>query len=237
MFDRSRSVAGNIRQYDLLASATIAAEGQAIISVASGLGGSVVQPSAGNAGEKFVGFSRLDAIRVSTEVVVERVTVPLAGGTVNLAHANLVASSTNAYNVTDAALMTVVGGAPNTTEVQINTTNGTATFNVAQASDVVQITYRRNLSVEESKMKYKNSLVQNFASDYLHTLPVMGGEGTMYTDQFDSSLANTFAVNTAVRCGAGGLLTTAGSGTIVGYVVQTPGTADSLLGVKYTVSI
>ncbi len=236
MFDRSRSEWSNIRQYPVLASATIAAEGQAMISVANGTGGSCVQPSTGAASEKFIGFSRTDNIRVSTEVVVERVTVPLAGGTVNLAHANLVASSTNAYNVTDAALMTIVGGAPATTEAQVNTTNGTITFNVAQASDVIQVTYRRNLSVEESKMKYKNSLAQNIAADFFHLVALMGGEGTMYTDQYDSSVANTFAINTAVRLGAAGLLTTAGAGSIIGYVVQVPGTTDAFVGVKYEVS-
>lgn len=236
MFDRSRSEVSNIRQYDVLASATIAAEGQAMISVANGTGGSCVQPSAGNASEKFVGFSRTDNIRVSTEVVVERVTVPLAGGTVNLAHANLVASSTNAYNVTAGSVMTIVGGAPAPGQAQVNTTNGTITFNVAQASAVVQVTYRRNLTVEESKMKYKNSLAQNIAADFFHTCAIMGGEGKMFTDQYDSSLADTFAINTAVKTGANGLLTTTGSGTTIGYVIQVPGTSDAFLGVKYAVT-
>jgi hypothetical protein len=234
MFDRSKSTYSSNRSYNVLAGATIAAEGQAMIAVDNGLGGIAARVATGAASEKFIGFSRTDNIRVTTEVVVESIVVPAGGGLVNLKHGQIVSGSTLAYNVTGAVALTQVGVAPAAGEVQFNITNGTITFNAAEAGDTVTVQYRYNMTVEQSKLKHRNSLPNNIATDYLSIVGVMGGEGTMYTDQFDPSVL--FTSLQTVRLGANGLTNT-GAGTIIGYVTQVPSVSNSMLGVKFTVSL
>lgn len=232
MFDRSRSYASSTKQEPVLAGATISAEGQALIYVADGLGGVAVKPSTGAASEKFAGFSRTDNIRVSTETVMEEITIPVAGGVVNLAHANLVASSARAYDVTTAAVMADVVSPPAAGEVTINYTNGTIEFNVADAGDVVTVTYTRNLTIEESKLKYRESLPNNIASSYFGLVDCMGGKGVMFTDQFDTSKA--YADLGTIYLGANGLLTSTAGGTAIGFCTLIPSVGNAILGVKFT---
>lgn len=234
MFDRNHSVYSSVRSYDVLAGAVIAAEGQAMVAVDNGVGGIAVKVAAGTSGEKFVGFSRTDNIRVSTEVVVESITIPTGGGVVNLKHGQIVTGSVLAYDVTTAAALTQVVSPPAAGECSLNLTNGTIEFNTADAGDVVTVQYRRNLTLEESKLKYRNSLPNNIAVDYLGVVGVMGGEGQMFTDQFDSSV--NFTILQAVKLGANGLTNT-GVGTTIGYVTQVPSVSNSMLGVKFTVSV
>lgn len=236
MFDRTRTVYGSCLNYTVVAGATIAAEGMALSLVDDGAGGTAVRPCTA-AAEKFIGFSRSDNIRVATEVVVESITVPGGGGAVNLSFGNIVVGSSNAFNVTGAVALTLVGGAPAAGEYQINTTNGIITFNAAEAADVVTVTYRRTLTLEQIQMKYQSSLPNNIAMDWLGYMDVMGGEGNMYTDQYDTAFMNTYTPTTALRLGAGGLVTTQGAGTVIGYVLAQPGATNPYLGIKYAATI
>lgn len=233
-FDRNKSTYSSVRSYDVLAGATITAEGQPLIAVSNGTGGIAVKVSTGAASEKFVGFSRTDNIRVSTDVIVESITIPAGGGVVNLQHANLVASSALAYDVTTSAAMADVVSPPAAGQVTIGYTNGTIEFNAADGGDVVTVQYRYNLTVEESKMKHRNSLPNNIATDYLGIVGAMGGEGQFFTDQYDTAVSYT--ILGAIYLGANGLLTSAAGGTQIGYCTQVPSTTNAFIGVKFAVS-
>ncbi len=233
-WDRQNSTYTTNKGADVLAGQTIAAEGAPLITVADGAGGVAVRACTGAGGEKFAGFSRTDSIRVTTDVIVESITIPLAGGIVNLQHANIVAASGYAYDETAAAVLTQVVSPPGAGQCTINVTNGTIEFNVADASDVVTVSYRYNLTLEESKMKFRNSLPNNIATDYFGRVGVMGGQGNFFTDQYNTAVA--YAALGTIYLGANGLLTSGAGGTAIGFCTQVPGTSNGYLGVEFTVS-
>lgn len=231
MYDQNRSRYSVINPYPVAAGATIAAEGAALVAVDDGMGGIAAAPSTGGAGEQFLGWSRTDNVRVATEVVIETVTVPVGGGTVNLAHGQLVTGSIYAYDNTAAAALTVVAIAPLAGQVQINLVQGTATFNAAEAGNSVTITYRRNITVVEQKLKYRDRLPNNISTDYLSQVGAMAGQGVFFTDQYDSSQA--YASLDPIYLGAGGLVTSAAGGTLIGYAHKIPTAGDVMLAVKF----
>lgn len=232
MFDRNRSFVTLTKQYNVKSGTTIPAEGAPLIFANDGAGGVVVDLCAGGAGEKFAGFSRSDNIRATTETVLESITIPVGGGVVNLAHSNLVAASARAYDVTTAAAMANVVSPPAAGEVTIGYTNGTIEFNAADAGNVVEVSYRYNLTVEQSKMKYRESLPNNIATSFFGVIDVMGGEGTVYTDQYVTS--DAYAVLGTVYLESGGLVSATAGGTAIGFVTAVPAVGNgSLLGIQF----
>jgi hypothetical protein len=231
MFDLTRSYFNDIRERAVHSAATIAEEGTVLVYVNAGDGTLAVQPSAGAGAEVVAGFAITDALKYATNVVVESVVVPAGGGAVNLRHAGLVASTTRAYNVTDAAALTAVGGAPAAGQFLMNTTNGTITFNAAEAGDTVTVTYRYTPTLEEALATHHERSINNRAQDFFHSVSVGCLEGEIFTSMYDTTQA--YAVGATVYSGANGRATSAAGGTALGVVSQTPSVNDGLLGIKF----
>lgn len=233
MFDLTRSYFNDIRERAVHPAASIAEEGTVLVYVNAGDGTLAVQPSAGAGSERVAGFAITDALKYATNVVVEQVVVPAGGGVVNLRNAGLVASTTRAFNVTDNAALTAVGGAPAAGEFQMNVVNGTITFNAAEAGDTVTVTYRYTPTLEEALATHHERSINNRAQDFYFSVSVGCLEGEIFTSMFDTTQAYT--VGALVYSGAGGRATSAAGGTQLGIVSQVPSVNDGLLGIKFHV--
>lgn len=229
-FDLTRSYWEDSKEYALADGFAVNEEGGLLTFTAAG-SGVAVRPCAGGAGERLAGWAITDAKKVTTWVVVENLTVPAGGGTVQLQNANLVSGSVYAYNNTAAAAMTVVGGAPASGEIQIAVANGTATFNVAQAGASVKVQYRYNLTLQEIFARFHERSINNRAQDYFGLQSVAKGEGEFFTTMFNTAVAYT--INATVYTGANGLITSTAGGTACGYVIRVPEAGYGYLGVKF----
>jgi len=103
------------------------------------------------------------------------------------------------------------------------------------AGDVVTIQYRYNLTLQESLDRYHERSINNRAQDYFSSVSIGCLEGEIFTSMYDTSVA--YAINDPVYPEAGGLLTSASGGAVVGKVTQVPSATDGLLGVKFTMPI
>lgn len=230
-FDLTRSYFNDIRERAVAPAALITEEGQLLMFVDAGDGTLAVQPSAGAATDRVAGFAITDALKYVTQTVVEELTVPAGGGTVSLRNTNLVATNTRAVASTSGVL-TEVGGAPAATQFQMNNTQGTITFNVAQAGETVTVTYRYTPTLEEALATWHERSINNRAQDYFSSVGVGCLEGEIFTTMYDTTQA--YAVGSVINSGAGGLVTTAAGGVAIGIVSQVPGVADGRLGVKFS---
>ena len=242
MYDRNYSQLEAPREFPMAAGAAVAEEGQLFVFVDDGAGGSALQASAGAAGEHVAGFASCDAILHVTRSLVEDATVPAAAPlTVTLENQNLVGAAgtdIRVYDVTAAAPLTynVAVGAG---QFSLVYATGVLTFNAAEASHVLEITYRYNLTVQEAQMRYQQAGVHRYAQSYFAQLAVVGGKGLIYSNQYDT--AATWTIGATVYSGANGQLVAAGPGTAVGVVAALPvvSTTDSdrygMLGVRFNI--
>jgi hypothetical protein len=243
MYDRNYSELEAPREFPLAAGAAVAEEGQLFAFVDDGAGGSALQPSTGGAGERLAGFATTDAFLHVTRSVVEAATVPAAAPfTVQLENVGLVgAAGTDilVYDETAAAALVFAAGAPAAGQFNVVYATGLLTFNVAEASNVLRIQYRYNLTQQEALTRYHDAGVHRFAQTFFGQLAVVGGHGLIWTNQYDTAV--DWAVDDAVFAGAGGQLVNAGPGTAVGVVHEVPraGTTDSdrpgMLGVRFEI--
>lgn len=233
MFDLTRSYFNDAKERPLIDGASVTEEGILLAYASDGAGGVGVQPCVA-ASVNIAGFAITDALKVVTETVVEQVTVPAAGGAVNLSHTNLVAASSRAYASTTGELTEEATGTPAAGEYYLADTTGIITFNVAQAGETVLVYYRYNLTLQDSLNKYHERSINNRAQDYFSSLSVGCLEGEIFTSMYDTSVAYTILAD--IYPAAGGLVSaTNGGGSVIGYVSQVPGVNDALLGVKFTI--
>jgi len=242
MYDHNHSEIDAPREYALAAGAAVAEEGQLFCFVDDGAGGSALQASAGAGAERLAGFSSSDAFLNVTRSLVEDATVPAAGPfTIQLENTNLVgAAGTDilVWDVTAAAAL-VFNVAVGAGQFDVAYATGIITCNVAEASHVLEVRYRYNLTVQEAMTRYQQAGVHRYAQDFFGQIAVIGGTGLIYTNQYDT--AAVWTVGAAVFSGAGGQLVIAGPGTAVGVVHAVPavGTTDSdmpgMLGVRFEI--
>jgi hypothetical protein len=122
----------------------------------------------------------------------------------------------------------------------VSYTNGTitrlATSTIADGG-YVYVNYQWELTAAEKEREGHN--FWNYDDDVTvqggKVTVITGADAIIYTTSFDPSVQ--YAINTKVRCGTTaiakeGILTTAGSGAYVGYVVQVPTAADPFLGIR-----
>lgn len=246
MFDRNHSQLDVYREFPIAAGQTITEEGQLLVFVDDGAGGTAVQPSAAGAGELLAGFAVTDSLSIVTRAVTEEITIPTASPyTVQLSHSNIDAVLPGdgnpipemlVYNEDTPGAMNF-HSSPTTDQFNINLTTGLMTFVSGNAGETVRVQYRYNITVAESKTRYNERSVNNQAQAEYEQMSVARGGGIIYTSMFDTG--QTWAVNDAVTSGAGGRLTKGGAGTAVGTVHKIPavGNTDSdysgLLGVRF----
>lgn len=232
MFDTTRSYYSDSKERAVAPGATFTAEAQFLIYVSDGAGGVAVQASAGGAAERPAGWLLSDALRISTEVIVEEVVVPaVAPYTVNLKNTNIVSGSERVVNIGTGVALAENCPVPGAAQYCLVDATGLVTFNAAQAGVSMRITYRYNMTLEQILNKYHERSINNRWQDYFGTCSVMSGEGEMFTDQYDTTQA--YAVGDIIYTGAGGRVTSAAGGVQVGMVTQVPGVNDTFFGVKF----
>lgn len=231
MFDLNRSYFNDMRERPVADGTTITEEGQLLVFVSDGAGGVAVALSAGTGAERLAGFAITDALKATTETVVEQVVVPAgASPTVNLKHTNIVNASQRVVASTTGVLAEVCP-VPGAAEYCLDDSTGIIEFNVAQAGETVTISYRYNMTLEFILNKYHERSINNRAQDFFSSVSVGCLDGEIFTSMYDTSVAYTAAG--AVLSEAGGLVTSAAGGVAVGMVSQIPSVDDGLLGVKY----
>lgn len=205
-------ITGSIER-PVAAGSIVTAEGQALVMDLAAGG---VKPSAGTSGEKFVGFALATQINPEFAPAIE--TLDVVDGKVALA-------------ATPVAGTTLVKNAATGAAIAIDGTTVTLTGNVIAGLAVAAVTvsYTRRLTVTEAKAIQGDVLPGGAASHAVGTVGTIY-DGDVYTDQFDTSV--DWAGATAVKLGADGKLTTAGSGVTLTNVtiVALPGVDSPFLG-------
>ncbi len=192
-------------------SATITADGQALVGATQANGLYGVGPSTGAAGERFVGFVRAQTSMVpyqqATAVKVETLALNASGVTVlGLAP---VSGTLSVYNKTAGAA--VAGG-----NVALAGDGVTMTVTGAPGA-TVEATYTYAMTVTQFRARFGDVQPGGYAGAQVGQVGV-GKQGLIYIDQFDT--ATDWRAVTAVRLGANGKVTGRGNGTVINAVVR-----------------
>jgi len=235
MFDRKRTHGTSTLNKNVTPGATIAQEGAVLVVIGSG-NDETVSLSAAAPNEIIAGFSVLDNYQPTTRSVVATGTIPAAPGpyTIQLPNSNIVASQYRIYDNTTGAALAPVVGIPAPGQYQMTIATGVILFNAANANQDITVYYKYNLTVQESILLFGQRHSNAGAADFLGVCTVLGGQGELWTDQFDISLVWT--IGEVAQSGANGIITHAGLGTNFGVVIHTPTTDLPWLGVRFTIA-
>lgn len=187
----------------------ISGEGQALAQVFED-GIEKVRPSTADEFQVFIGFSYGENYTPSTMSIVEELTVPAETAyTIELKQTPL-SGQIRVYDVTASAAVTA--GTPATEAAQYSISGKTITVNSAKASHVIKVVYRYAPTVMDL-MEASLPISTFTAAD---TVGMVGAiqKGEVYTDLFDAS-SDWDSATTTVRLGAGGVVTTGGSGLAI----------------------
>jgi hypothetical protein len=241
-YDLKRSHFSLILEKKVATGSVVTEEGVLLVaSLDATTGEEVVDLSAGAANEVVAGFAIRDNADNATTSTVEEGTVPSSGTLeIQLDNNNLVAStptdgSTSQLRVvasTSGALTLVDGSTPSAGQVANEPVTGLLTFNTAQSGEDVEMTYRYNLTVAESRLKFFQRNINNESGALFGQTGVGQGHGEVFTDQFDAQL--DWSAGTAITSGASGQLVQGGSGTVLdARVISVPNVNNPLLGIAF----
>lgn len=200
--------------------ATVTAEGQALVSTrVNGVQG--VSPSAGVAGEQFVGFA---TAQVSAAPFLEQVAVRVeslvvnAGGSVTTAMTPL------------AGTVSVFDNTLGAKDASIALTG--STISTLTPGNNVTVTYSHALTVAQAVFLQGNQQPGGYSGSLLGQIGV-GQGGKVFTNQIDT--AANWNVATAVKLAAGGMLTDqTGAGVAINAIILQIPTVDSpFLGLEF----
>lgn len=202
--------------------ATLSADGQAlVVSNASGAFG--VAPSAGAAGEVFVGFVNA---QTSAAPFLETVAVKIDEG---------VASAGGSFTTTFAPLAgTLIVQNPATGATIAGTTLTGSVLTGLTAGVAVRVTYQYALTVAQAVALMGNQVPSGYAGSLLGTVGV-SQRGTIFTNQFDSS--KNWQASTSIKLAANGKVTDqTGSGVVIpgAYVKSYPTHDYPFLGIEFS---
>lgn len=235
MFDLNKTYYSDSKERPVKAGAVISEEGQLLVYVDDLAGGMAVQPCTTGASQRLAGFALTDAMKVLTETVVDVVTVPTGGGTVSLGNTNIVSGSERVVASTT-GLLAEVCPTPGAAEYCLVDATGAITFNTAQAGQTVTVTYRYNLTLQQTLERFHERSVNNRAQDYFSSVGVMCEEGEIFTSMYDTSVAYT--IGALVYPAAAGKVSSVAAGAApIGFVSKLPSVADGFLGVKFDLPI
>ena len=214
------------RELALAANTQPSADGQAMVATLVG-GISGVQPSTGAAGEKFAGFVASQTSAASflqtTAVAVEVFTTP-SSKTVTLGRAPIAGTTQVKIEATNAPVA-VDGVADKVVDLSTAGVPG----------QVVVVTYRYTLSVIEARSRVGDVTPGGYAGLTTGSVSLVQA-GTVYTDQFDTSLDWGMAGESVVL-GPNGQLSTktanANGAPVSSYIVSLPTTDYPFLGIDF----
>lgn len=246
-YDLKRSHFSLVLEKSVKAGEVITEEGVLLVSeLDAATGSEVVLPSIGSGGEVVAGFAIRDNADHATTSEVESVTVPSSAPLeVQLRQNNIVtsvandgsAASLNAIASTSGALTLVDGNTPASGEIALEPASGLTTYHADEASQTVVITYRYNLTVAESRLKFYQRNINNEASTLFGQVGVGQGHGEVFTDQFDATIDWSGAgTPPPINSGPGGTLTSGGTGTLLdARVISVPNVNNPLLGISFDI--
>lgn len=245
-FDLTKSHFQLQLQKEVATGATVDREG---ILLASALESGVEKVSvAGAAGSlQVVGFAVSDNEDIATTVARETVTIPNTGAAdevVQLSNTNIVGSGATVEvmvkrndNGTVMTAQATVGAVDATNEFFVDPAAGTVTFDTADAGVSVDIQYRYNLTVLESRLRFFERNVNNQAGAIFNEVSV-AMKGEIETYEYDASVDWSGSVTPTT--GAGGLLTDGGGGTDVSakvVVIKVPSADSPTLGLRFDFTV
>lgn len=181
-------------------------------------------------GLTLLGFSKLDTVSPSTTEVVaeEGLEVPATADSdgdyhVTLGHDALTSDfETNGdvavYDVTNETWLAVEAAIGDGDFIVSDAANGELEFHSAQAGIEINVYYRRTLTASQRDQKYQRRHINSGAQDDLEKVGIIGGEGEIYTDQYDVSVGD-WSTGT-LRTGANGCITTQAGGTDISAYVR-----------------
>ena len=238
--DLKRSHFSLTLEKQVLAGSVITEEGVLLASVLDAATGTErVLPTDGTA-QVIAGFALRDNADHATTSLVESVTVPAAAPyEVQLQENNLVASTPGDGTTASLSAMdgtTQMTNADDTSagagSVGVNDVTGLLNFNVADAGKTIVVTYRYNLTVAESRLQFYQRNINNEASTLFGQVGVGQGHGEIFTDMFDATI--DWSLAPAITSGAGGTITSGGSGTTLdARVISVPNVNNPLLGISF----
>src|SRR5690606_13558911 len=117
-------------------------------------------------------------------------TVPANGGTVFLKRQNIVSGSERVVASTTGAL-TEDCNAVGSGEYCLTDATGAVEFHADEASQTVTVTYRYNLTLQQSLERFHERSINNRAQDYFSSVSVMEKQGEIFTSMYDTSVAYT----------------------------------------------
>jgi hypothetical protein len=242
-YDLRRSHFSVILEREVLPGFTITEEGVVLVALLDAATGTEkVKASTGTAADVVAGFAIRDNADNATTSEVEEATIPTspAALTVQLGNNNLVAATPGTGSTTQievvastTGILTIANaGAPAGGSVGVNDLTGELTFNAAQEGEDVVVTYRYNLTVAESRLKFFQRNINNEAGALFGQVGAGHGHGEIFTDQFDATV--DWSSNPSITSGAAGILTTGGSGAVLdARVISVPNVNNPLLGIAF----
>ena len=238
-YDLKRSHFSLVLEKEVLAGSVITEEGVLLASVLDAATGTEkVLPTDGTA-QVIAGFAIRDNADHATTSEVESVTVPSAAPyEVQLRQNNLVATtpgtgSTAQITCLDSGTqMDIIDvGAAVSGDVNVNDVTGLLAFHSDEAGKTIDVTYRYNLTVAESRLKFYQRNINNEASTLFGQVGVGQGHGEVFTDMFDATV--DWSTSPVIRSGAGGTLTDTGGTILDARVISVPNVNNPLLGISF----
>lgn len=217
---------------------TVAEEGQGLVAVMEN-GIEKVMPSAGLAGEVFVGFAMFRQTAFSTAAVVEDHIVPTAAPyVVELGKRNLIAGQCRVLDVVAGADLAPAAAPPAVAagEFLVDNGLGTVEFNAAEAGKTVRVFYRHDLTVTEALQQFYEAPINHPNPNFFTQVGVGKGKGRVYTMYYDQAIDWSGAA-VVPALAAGGMITDGGVGPAIpnARVVHVPSPTDPYLGVEFLV--
>lgn len=179
------------------------------------------RPSAGSAGEIFVGVLALSYLDQASVPVIEVLDVPATGTlAVTLKNTPTAVAAIRAINVATGAAITVVAGAPGAGELGLTGKVLTAASGLAGIE--IKVTYRFTADQEVLNRVNGKSSVNAGPERQFKQVTLLCGDLEVVTSCFETGAAIDAGSNSVVKLAAGGMFSTAGSGVTIGQCSQDP---------------
>jgi hypothetical protein len=179
------------------------------------------RPSAGAAGEVFMGFLHVSFLDQASVPNIETLDIPATGNlTVSLYKAPISVANIRAVRTDTGAAITVVAGAPGAGELGFvgNVLTGAAGL----AGLEIKVTYRYTADQAVlDRINGKKSINSGIERE-LKQVTLLCGDIDAVTSCFDVAAAIDAGTNSVVKLAAGGFVSTAGTGVTIGTCSQAP---------------
>lgn len=194
------------------------------------------RPSAGSAGEVFMGFLHLSFLDQASVPSIEVLDIPASGTlAVTLKEAPAALANVRAINNVTGAAITVVAGAPGTGELGL--VGKVLTGAAALAGVEIKVVYR--YTADQAKLDRINGRksINAGIEREIKQVTLLCGDVDAVTSCFETGAAIDAGSNSVVKLAAGGFVSTAGSGVTIGTcssgpALHGPGLPQAYVGVR-----